>query len=132
MFLKIINPINKLKYYALSYLMKSKVKLLYFYLCKKIMTALNNNKKIYIIVHGNRQNFEKVKSMLIEKNMNEENISMASLEKAGEIGEYVAMTWPPMAAKEVIISEIVGTNAEGKGMGAWGSIEQKEIFRIPL
>lgn len=95
-------------------------------------SAINNNKKIYVIVHGNRQNYDKVKSMLIEKQLNEEKISMASLEKAGEIGEYVAMTWPPMAAKEIIISEIVGTNAEGKGMGAWGSIDQKEIFRIPL
>lgn len=96
------------------------------------MTTSNNDKKIYVIVHGNRQNFEKVKSMLKEKNFNEENISMASLEKAGEIGEYVAMTWPPMAAKEVIVSEIVGTNAEGKGMGAWSSIEQKELFRFSL
>jgi hypothetical protein len=94
------------------------------------MTELNNNKKIYVIVHGNRQNYDKVKSMLIEKQLNEEKISMASLDKAGEIGEYVAMTWPPMAAKEVIVSEIVGTNAEGKGMGAWGSIEQKELFRF--
>ncbi|MDW0150199.1 MAG: hypothetical protein QOK89_07425 [Nitrososphaeraceae archaeon] len=96
------------------------------------MTELNNNKKIYVIVHGNRQNFDKVKGMLIEKNINKENISMASLEKAGEIGEYVAMTWPPMAAKEVIVSEIVGTNADGQGMGAWSSIEQKELFRFSL
>jgi len=96
------------------------------------MAAINNDKKIYVIVHGNRQNYDKVKSILLEKKINEEKISMASLEKAGEIGEYVAMTWPPMAAKEIIISEIVGTNAEGKGMGAWGSIDQKEIFRIPL
>jgi hypothetical protein len=96
------------------------------------MTALNNNKKIHVIVHGNRQNYDKVKSMLIEKQLNEEKISMASLEKAGEIGEYVAMTWPPMGAKEVIVSEIVGTNAEGQGMGAWGSIEQKELFRFTL
>jgi len=96
------------------------------------MSALNNNKKIHVIVHGNRQNYDKVKSMLIEKQLNEEKISMASLEKAGEIGEYVAMTWPPMGAKEVIVSEIVGTNAEGQGMGAWGSIEQKELFRFTL
>lgn len=96
------------------------------------MTTLNNDKKIYVIVHGNRQNFEKVKGMLIEKNINKENISMASLEKAGEIGEYVAMTWPPMAAREVIVSEIVGTNAEGQGLGAWSTIEQKELFRHPL
>ena len=96
------------------------------------MAAINNDKKIYVIVHGNRQNYDKVKSMLIEKQLNEEKISMASLEKAGEIGEYVAMTWPPMGAKEVIVSEIVGTNAEGQGMGAWGSIEQKELFRFTL
>lgn len=96
------------------------------------MTSVNNNKKIHVIVHGNRQNYDKVKTMLVEKKLNEEKIAMASLEKAGEIGEYVAMTWPPMAAREVIVSEIVGTNAQGEGMGAWGSIEQKELFRFPL
>ena len=96
------------------------------------MTAINANKKIYVIVHGIRQNYDKVKSMLIEKQLNEEKIAMASLEKAGEIGEYVAMTWPPMAAKEVIVSEIVGTNSEGKGMGAWSTIDQKELFRFPF
>ena len=96
------------------------------------MAAINNDKKIYVIVHGNRQNYDKVKSILLEKELNEEKISMASLEKAGEIGEYVAMTWPPMAAKEVIVSEIVGTNGEGQGMGAWSTIEQKELFRVPL
>ena len=96
------------------------------------MASLDNDKKIHVIVHGNRQNYDKVKSILVEKKLNEEKISMASLEKAGDIGEYVAMTWPPMAAKEVIVSEIVGTNAQGEGMGAWGSIEQKELFRFPL
>lgn len=96
------------------------------------MTSLNNDKKIHVIVHGNRQNYDKVKTMLVEKKLNEEKIAMASLEKAGEIGEYVAMTWPPMAAREVIVSEIVGTNAEGQGMGAWSTIEQKELFRLPL
>jgi len=96
------------------------------------MTSLNNDKKIHVIVHGNRQNYDKVKTMLVEKKLNEEKIAMASLEKAGEIGEYVAMTWPPMAAREVIVSEIVGTDAQGEGMGAWGSIEQKELFRFPL
>ena len=96
------------------------------------MASVNNDKKIHVIVHGNRQNYDKVKTMLVEKKLNEEKIAMASLEKAGEIGEYVAMTWPPMAAREVIVSEIVGTNAQGEGMGAWGSIEQKELFRFPL
>ena len=43
------------------------------------MTAIDNNKKIYVIVHGNRQHYDKVKSMLIEKQLNEEKIAMASL-----------------------------------------------------
>ena len=113
-------------------LIEIKVKLLYIIPLKKFMSGLNNNKNIYVIVHGNRQIFDQVKNKLIEKDIKEESITMASLEKAGEIGEYVAMTWPPMAAKEIIVSEIVGTNAQGKGMGAWGSIDQKELFRIPI
>ena len=96
------------------------------------MTALNNVKKIYVIVHGNRQIFEKVKGKLIDNNVKEDNISMASLEKTGEIGEYVAMTWPPMGAKDIIVSEIIGNNGKGRGLGAWDPIEQKEIFRISL
>ena len=53
----------------------------------------------------------------------------ASLEKAGEIGDYVAMVWPPMAPKEIVVSQITGTGGDnGPGMGAWASIIQKELF----
>ena len=68
------------------------------------MTSLNNDKKIHVIVHGIRQNYDKVKSMLVERKLNEEKITMASLEKAGDIGEYVAMTWPPMASLHILQS----------------------------
>ncbi|MFB5599192.1 MAG: hypothetical protein ACE5SW_03065 [Nitrososphaeraceae archaeon] len=96
------------------------------------MSQLSDEKKIHVIVHGNRQIFEKVKNLLVEKKVKPENIGMASLDKAGELGEYVAMIWPPMNPKEIIVSEIAGTQAHGKGMGAWESIDQKELFRIPL
>jgi hypothetical protein len=43
------------------------------------------------------------------------------------------MIWPPMAPKEIVVSEIVDTNATGgSGMGAWSSVSQKELYRIPL
>jgi hypothetical protein len=38
-----------------------------------------------------------------------------------------------MAPKEIIISQIIdleGTN--GRGMGAWASVNQKELERVPL
>jgi len=59
--------------------------------------------------------------------------------KTGDIGDYVAMAWPPMRATEIIINEITGINqvenqVETKEdvMGAWSNINKKEISRIPL
>jgi hypothetical protein len=92
---------------------------------------IDGTKKIYLIVHGQRQLIDPIKEKLSSK-FKRENMVPASLEKAGEVGEYVAMIWPPMAPKEVVVSQITGTGGSGKGMGAWGSIEQKEIFRVPL
>ena len=37
----------------------------------------------------------------------------ASLDKAGNAGEYVAMVWPPMAPREIVVSEIVGPRESG-------------------
>ena len=95
------------------------------------MSQIDSTKKIYLIVHGQRQLMDTVKDKLASK-FSKENMQPASLEKAGEVGEYVAMIWPPMAPKEVVVSQITGTGGSGKGMGAWGSIEQKELFRVPL
>ena len=58
---------------------------------------------------------------------------LADMNKPGNKGDYVAMLWPPMAPKEIIVSQIIdleGTN--GRGMGAWASVNQKELERIPL
>lgn len=97
------------------------------------MSSIDNTKKIYLIVHGQRQLLESIKDKLAEKTFKRENMLPASLDKAGEIGEYVAMLWPPMAPKEIVISQITGMeNPGGAGMGAWSSVSQKEVMRIPL
>ena len=95
------------------------------------MTEIDATKKVYLIVHGQRQLLEPVMEKLATK-FKRENMQPASLDKAGEVGEYVAMLWPPMAAKEIVVSEITGTGGSGKGMGAWSSTSQKEIFRVSL
>ena len=59
----------------------------------------------------------------------------ANIGKAGNAGEYVAMAWPPMDPKEIVISEIIGSTANvnpNTPIGAWANIEQKELARIPL
>ena len=95
------------------------------------MSEIDDTKKIYLIVHGQRQLIEPVKDKLAGR-FKRENMQAASLDKAGEVGEYVAMLWPPMASKEIVVSEITGMGGSGKGMGAWSSVNQKELFRVSL
>ena len=100
--------------------------------------SVDSTKKVYLIVHGQRQLIDPVKEKLAGK-FKSENMLPASLDKAGEVGEYVAMLWPPMAPAEIVVSQITGVGGTGggssggaRGMGAWGSVNQKEVFRVPL
>jgi hypothetical protein len=97
------------------------------------MSEIDNTRKVHLIVHGQHQLLETAKVKLASAKFLLENIQPASVDKAGEIGDYVAMLWPPMAPKEIVVSQITGTGSDtGKGMGAWASVIQKEVLRIPL
>ena len=90
---------------------------------------------IHVIVHGQKEIFEVVKSKLILKGFKEESILKANLEEAGNIGEYVAMAWPPGRPQEIIVSQIVDEKQAQENTsapGAWEAIQQKELYRIPL
>ncbi|VFJ13709.1 hypothetical protein [Candidatus Nitrosocosmicus franklandus] len=97
------------------------------------MSNYSSDKNVHIIVHGQRQLFESIKSKLSTVGFKPENMILADMNKPGNQGDYVAMLWPPMAPQEIIISQIIdfeGTN--GRGMGAWASVNQKELQRIPI
>lgn len=102
---------------------------------RRKMSAIDNTKTVYMIVHGQHDLIATVKHKLISLGFSENNLVPASLQNTGNTGDYVAMAWPPMRATEIIISEITGMNpAQTKDnvMGAWASVNQKEISRIPL
>ncbi|GKS62320.1 MAG: hypothetical protein AB7U98_12880 [Candidatus Nitrosocosmicus sp.] len=97
------------------------------------MSNYSSDKNVHVIVHGQKQLFESIKSKLSTVGFKTEQMILADMNKPGNKGDYVAMLWPPMAPKEIIISQIIdleGTN--GRGMGAWASVNQKELERIPL
>lgn len=98
------------------------------------MSQIDGTRKIYIIVHGRRDLVEPVKAKLAAAGFSKENMVPASLDKAGDAGEYVAMLWPPMAATDIAVSQITGPAPAGqsRGMGAWGSVAMKEVAKIPL
>ncbi|MDN5847490.1 MAG: hypothetical protein L0H53_14595 [Candidatus Nitrosocosmicus sp.] len=97
------------------------------------MSNFDTEKNVHVIVHGQKQLFETVKSRLGDTGLKTEKLVLADMNKPGNEGDYVAMLWPPMAPTEIILSQIIdfsGTN--GRGMGAWATVNQKELQRIPL
>ncbi len=97
-----------------------------------IMTSFNKEKKVYVIVHGQKQHFEKVESNLIQFGFIKDKIIPANMQETGNPGDYVAMIWPPMAPIEIILSEIINFDGNGPGKGAWADLNKKELERIPL
>ena len=88
-----------------------------------------------MIVHGQKELFEIIKSKLLLKGFKEERIIKAKLDEAGNIGEYVALAWPPGRPQEIIVNRIVDEKQAQESTsapGAWESVQQKELYRIPL
>jgi hypothetical protein len=97
------------------------------------MSNIDTEKNVYVIVHGQKQLFETVKSRLGDSGLKTEKLVLADMNKPGNEGDYVAMLWPPMAPTEIILSQIIDFNGtNGLGMGAWATLNQKELQRIPL
>lgn len=98
-------------------------------------SAIDSTKKVYIIVHGQRNLLEPVKEKLAGAGFKKENMEMASLEKAGSAGEYCAMLWPPMAPTDIAVSQVTGPaegGQGGRGMGAWGNVAMQQVLKLPL
>lgn len=97
------------------------------------MSSYSTDKNVHVIVHGQKQMFESVKSKLVTSGFKAEQMVMADMSKPGNAGDYIAMLWPPMAPGEIIVSEIIDlNNTNGRGMGAWATVNQKELQRISL
>jgi hypothetical protein len=97
------------------------------------MSDFDTEKNIHVIVHGQKQLFETVKSRLGDIGLKTEKLVLADMNKPGNEGDYVAMLWPPMAPTEIILSQIIDfSGANGRGMGVWANINQKELQRISL
>lgn len=98
-------------------------------------SMIDTTKTVYIIVHGKKDFVDQVKERLALRGFEKKKMQNAHLDKAGNPGEYVAMIWPPVAPKEILVNEIIepsGGKGENRGMGAWDNVGQKELYRIPL
>jgi hypothetical protein len=77
---------------------------------------------------------EKAESAIIAKGFSKEKIIMASPNKVGEVGEYMAMLWRPPTPDQIKIQEITKVEeVEPEGMvGLWKGVSNDDIESISL
>ncbi|MDH3618262.1 MAG: hypothetical protein OES14_06625 [Nitrosopumilus sp.] len=98
------------------------------------MAEINTQKSIYLFLHGRMDLKEKAESAIIAKGFSKEKIIMASPNKVGEVGEYMAMLWRPPTPDQIKIQEITKVEeVEPEGMvGLWKGVSNDYIESISL
>jgi len=98
------------------------------------MTEIDTQKNIYLFTHGQMDLQEKAKSALIAKGFSDDRIIMATPNKVGEPGEYMAMLWRPPTPDQIKIQKITKViEVESQGMiGLWKGVSKDDIDSIPL
>jgi hypothetical protein len=98
------------------------------------MVELDNQKKVYLFLHGRMDLKEKAMNALATKGFTENNVTMALPNKVGEVGEYMAMLWMPPNPDHIKIQQITKVeDVEPEGMiGLWKGVSKEDIDTIPL
>jgi hypothetical protein len=98
------------------------------------MAEIDNEKTIYLFLHGQMDLKEKSENALVAKGFSKEKIVMAMPTKVGEVGDYMAMLWRPPTPDQIKIQQITKVEeVEPEGMiGLWKGVSQEDIDSIPL
>ncbi len=98
------------------------------------MAEIDTQKTVYLFLHGKMDLREKAITALTSKGFAADKITMASPNKVGEVGEYMAMLWMPPNPDHIKIQQITKVEeVEPEGMiGLWKGVSQDDIDTIPL
>ncbi len=98
------------------------------------MAEIDTGKNIYLFTHGRMDLQEKSENALIGKGFSKEKIIMAQPNKVGEVGEYMAMLWPPPAPDQIKFQQITKVEeVEPEGViGLWKGVSKDDIESIPF
>ncbi len=91
-------------------------------------------KDVYLFLHGRTDLQEKSVNALVAYGFLKERISLATPEKVGNVGDYMAMLWKPPDPDHIKLQKITGvekTEPE-KIKGLWKGVSREDIDTIPL
>lgn len=98
------------------------------------MSQIDNQKQVYLFVHG-RMDLEPIAiNALVSNGFSKEKITSARPDKVGDVGDYMAMLWMPPNPDHIKIQKI--TKVEQvipEGMtGLWKGVSKEDILQINL
>ncbi len=98
------------------------------------MTEIDSQKDVYLFLHGRMDLSDAAVGALESSGFARERIAMAAPDKAGAVGDYMAMLWSPPNPDRIKIQKITKVEpAEPKGMiGVWKGVSKDDLFEIPL
>lgn len=95
---------------------------------------IDAQKDVYLFLHGRTELREKAVNALVIYGFPKEKITLATPEKVGSVGDYMAMLWKPPEPDHIKLQRITGvekTEPE-KIKGLWKGVTREDIDTIPL
>jgi len=98
------------------------------------MAEIDTQKDVYLFLHGRMDLKEKAMNALTTKGFSTDKVIMASPNKVGNIGDYMAMLWMPPNPDHVKIQKITKVEeVEPEGMiGLWKGVSKDDVDTIQL
>ncbi|MDH3501494.1 MAG: hypothetical protein OEL69_03185 [Nitrosopumilus sp.] len=99
------------------------------------MVTIDQDKAVYLFVHGRKDLEESSKNLLVENGFSKDKIIIAKSDIVGNIGDYMALLWAPRNPSVIKIQKITKVEKverpEGV-LGVWKGVTWDDIFEIPL
>jgi len=91
-------------------------------------------KDVYLFLHDRNDLQEKAVTALVTYGFLKEKITLATPEKVGNVGDYMAMLWKPPAPDHIKIQRItrVEKTEPEEIKGLWRGVSREDIDSIPL
>ena len=98
------------------------------------MAEIDAQKEIHLFLHGKMDLKEKAMKVLTAKGFAAEKVTMALPDKVGNVGDYMAMLWPPPNPDHIKIQQITKIEeVESSDVtGLWKGVSKDDIDTIPL
>ena len=98
------------------------------------MSSIDSQRHVYLFLHGRMDLHQKAIAALSAGGFDRDRVVMASPDKTGDVGDYMAMLWMPPNPDHIKIQKITHVEqVEPEGMiGLWRGVSKDDLFTIPL